>query len=113
MSLDPLSKITEMRLVPSNPDQLDTLFNIFCECAELNPERVEVQITLKRKVHGNISVLILFSASVGGESDWISHDPIHTIGTSNGDHDLANNVLQLQINDNRFQDAEEMDDDKE
>uniref|UniRef100_A0A2P2J837 Chloride conductance regulatory protein ICln n=1 Tax=Rhizophora mucronata TaxID=61149 RepID=A0A2P2J837_RHIMU len=36
-----LSKVTEMRLVPSDPNQLDTLFQIFCECAELNPEPVD------------------------------------------------------------------------
>ncbi|KAJ0538753.1 putative PH-like domain superfamily protein [Helianthus annuus] len=36
-----LSKITEMRLVPSDPNQLDALFEVFSECAELNPEPVE------------------------------------------------------------------------
>ncbi|XP_027353740.1 chloride conductance regulatory protein ICln isoform X2 [Abrus precatorius] len=33
-----LSSIREMRLVPTDPAQLDTLFEIFCEGAELNPE---------------------------------------------------------------------------
>ncbi|KAI8564641.1 hypothetical protein RHMOL_Rhmol03G0196700 [Rhododendron molle] len=36
-----LSKVTEMRLVPSDSNQLDTLFEIFCKCAEMNPEPVE------------------------------------------------------------------------
>ncbi|XVF09696.1 hypothetical protein REPUB_Repub07fG0117400 [Reevesia pubescens] len=36
-----LSKVTEMRLIPSDASQLDTLFQIFCECAELNPEPIE------------------------------------------------------------------------
>nr|GEX48151.1 chloride conductance regulatory protein ICln [Tanacetum cinerariifolium] len=36
-----LSKIIEMRLVLSDPTQLDTLFEVFCECAELNLKPVE------------------------------------------------------------------------
>uniref|UniRef100_A0A7N0VF99 Uncharacterized protein n=1 Tax=Kalanchoe fedtschenkoi TaxID=63787 RepID=A0A7N0VF99_KALFE len=36
-----LSSITEMRHVPSDPNRLDNLFEIFCECAELNPELIE------------------------------------------------------------------------
>ncbi|GKC61913.1 chloride conductance regulatory protein ICln [Tanacetum coccineum] len=46
------SKITETRLVLSNPTQciidisLNTLFEVFCECAELNPEPVEGNITI-------------------------------------------------------------------
>jgi nucleotide-sensitive chloride channel 1A len=36
-----LSKIREMRLVPSDSTQLETLFDVFCECAELNPEPVQ------------------------------------------------------------------------
>ncbi|XP_041002757.1 chloride conductance regulatory protein ICln isoform X2 [Juglans microcarpa x Juglans regia] len=36
-----LSKIREMRLIPSDPSQLDALFDIFCECAELNPEPID------------------------------------------------------------------------
>ncbi|XP_057995921.1 chloride conductance regulatory protein ICln isoform X2 [Hevea brasiliensis] len=36
-----LSKLTEMGLVPSGPSQLDTRSQIFCECAELNPEPVD------------------------------------------------------------------------
>nr|GMC94391.1 chloride conductance regulatory protein ICln [Ipomoea batatas] len=36
-----LSRITEMRVVPSDPNQVDALFQMFCECAELNPEPIE------------------------------------------------------------------------
>uniref|UniRef100_A0A7N0U5K4 Chloride conductance regulatory protein ICln n=1 Tax=Kalanchoe fedtschenkoi TaxID=63787 RepID=A0A7N0U5K4_KALFE len=36
-----LSSITEMRHVPTDPNRLDNLFEIFCECAELNPEPIE------------------------------------------------------------------------
>ncbi|KAJ4887741.1 Chloride conductance regulatory protein ICln [Raphanus sativus] len=83
-----LSKIREMRLVPSDATQLDTLFDVFCECAELNPEPVE------------------------GEEDaeWqISQSPTSVIGHSNGgDESIAQPMLELRINDQRFDDAEEM-----
>ncbi|KAL5569992.1 hypothetical protein UlMin_026567 [Ulmus minor] len=106
-----LSKITEMRLVPSDPSQLDTLFEIFCECAELNPEPIEGE----EEEHNWI-----FSAdqlgdeevAEGEDPDWnLSQNPTTTIGHSNGDHDLARTVLELRINDQRFEDAEEMEHD--
>ncbi|XP_022765755.1 chloride conductance regulatory protein ICln-like isoform X2 [Durio zibethinus] len=82
-----LTKVTEMRLIPSDVSHLDTLFQIFCECAELNPEPIEE----------------------GDGPEW--HFPqnlTNSIGHSNGDDDLAHTVLELQINDQRFDDAEEM-----
>ncbi|CAI0547220.1 unnamed protein product [Linum tenue] len=101
-----LSKVTEMRLVPSDPNQLDTLFQIFCECAELNPEPIEED----EGFGGNNWV---FSADMMADDgadveapEWFS--PTSSIGHSNGDHDLARTVLELQINDQRFEDAEEM-----
>jgi len=106
-----LSKVTEMRLVPSDSNQLDTLFEIFCQCAELNPEPVEEE----EEAHNWI-----FSADQmqdegedGEEPDWhFVQNPTNTIGHSNGDHDLPHTVLeQLQINDERFEDAEEMEGD--
>lgn len=100
-----LSKVTEMRLVPSDPDQLDTLFEIFCECAELNPEPVDED----EGEHNWV-----FSADqleTGGADVEESEYPLHSIGCSNGDPDLAHTVLQLQINDQRFEDAEEMESD--
>ncbi|MCH1923137.1 Voldacs domain-containing protein, partial [Shewanella sp. A3A] len=33
-----LSKVTEMRIIPSDPCQLDGLFEAFSHCAELNPD---------------------------------------------------------------------------
>lgn len=102
-----LSKITEMRLVPSDPSQLDTLFDIFCECAELNPEPID---------EGEEEHNWIFSADqlvdeVAEEGDQFSQNPTNSIGHSNGDHDLARTVLELQINDERFEDADEMEDD--
>ncbi|GKV33723.1 hypothetical protein SLEP1_g42187 [Rubroshorea leprosula] len=43
------------------------------------------------------------------DSEWdFSHNPVSSIGQSNGNHDLAHSVLQLQINGQCFEDAEEM-----
>ncbi|KAJ4953664.1 hypothetical protein NE237_030496 [Protea cynaroides] len=104
-----VSKITEMRLVPSDPNQLESLFDIFCQCAELNPEPEE-----EEEEHNWI-----FSADQmpddagpegGEESEWqLSENPANPIGYSNGNHDLSHCVLELQIDDQRFDDAEEMD----
>ncbi|KAL7107290.1 hypothetical protein ACP275_06G045000 [Erythranthe tilingii] len=101
-----LSKITEMRLIPSDPDQLDMLFATFCECAELNPDPTE---------EGEEEHNWIFSADQlenDGEededSDWaFAQNPGHSIG-ANGTHDLVHSVVQLQINDQRFEDADEM-----
>uniref|UniRef100_A0A1S3YJI2 Chloride conductance regulatory protein ICln n=1 Tax=Nicotiana tabacum TaxID=4097 RepID=A0A1S3YJI2_TOBAC len=107
-SLD-LSRITELRLVPSDLDQLDTLFQIFCECAELNPEPIEGE---EEEHNWIFSADQLENQEAEEESEWtFSQNLTHSIGHSNGDHDLAHNVLQLQINDQRFEDAEEMDSD--
>ncbi|XP_010483906.1 PREDICTED: chloride conductance regulatory protein ICln [Camelina sativa] len=103
-----LSKIREMRLVPSDSTQLETMFDVFCECAELNPEPVEEEE--EEEVHNWV-----FSADQmdvrGGDEDaeWqISQSPTSVIGHSNGDEGLAQPMLELQINDQRFEDAEEM-----
>ncbi|XP_024963504.1 chloride conductance regulatory protein ICln isoform X2 [Cynara cardunculus var. scolymus] len=106
-----LSKITEMRLVPSDPNQLDTLFEVFCECAELNPEPVvEALFSEDEQEHNWIfSADQLGPAMDGVDLEWDSSPTgFSTIGHPNGDHDLARNVLELQINDQRFEDAEEM-----
>lgn len=105
-----LSKITEMRLVPSDPSQLDHLFEIFCECAELNPEPIEEE----EEEHNWISSVDQLQEEGTGVEDphwFMSENPTSTIGQSNGDHDLARTVLELQINDQRFEDADEMEHD--
>ncbi|KAK4783769.1 hypothetical protein SAY86_018137 [Trapa natans] len=103
-----LSKIKEMRLVPSDNDQLDTLFDIFCECAELNPEPCDEEGGGEGE--GNnwaFSVDQMEDDAI--DSEWqASTNPTGGIGYSNGDHDLVQNVLELQIDDQRFEDAEEM-----
>ncbi|XP_031378020.1 chloride conductance regulatory protein ICln isoform X2 [Punica granatum] len=103
-----LSKIKEIRLVPSDPNQLDTLFDIFCECAELNPEPCDEG---EAEGHNWVFSADQMDDAAGDAEDAADHfsaNPISGIGYSNGDHDLVQNVLQLQIDDQRFEDAEEM-----
>ncbi|XP_010671988.2 chloride conductance regulatory protein ICln [Beta vulgaris subsp. vulgaris] len=100
-----ISEVKEMRLVPSDSSQLETLFEVFCECAELNPEPRQDEDTEEHNW--------IFSAdqlNSENASNWtFSEDLVNSIGHSNGHHDLAHNVLQLHINDQCFEDAEEMD----
>ncbi|XP_059449477.1 chloride conductance regulatory protein ICln [Corylus avellana] len=104
-----LSKITEMRLVPSNPSQLDTLFDIFCQCAELNPEPIDEEEEEQNWVFSADQIV----EETAEEEDHFSQNPSNSIGHSNGDHDLARTVLELQINDQRFEDADEIDHDRD
>ncbi|KAL2341111.1 hypothetical protein Fmac_009051 [Flemingia macrophylla] len=101
-----LSNITEMRLIPSDPTQLDTLFETFCRCAELNPEPNGEE----EEEHNWIFSADQMVDEEAEDEGYLSHNPANTIGQSNGDHDLARTVLELQINDRRFEDAEEMED---
>ncbi|KAL5728089.1 hypothetical protein ACHQM5_001212 [Ranunculus cassubicifolius] len=103
-----ISKITEMRLIPSDPTQLDALFDIFCECAELNPEPNEEQEEEHNWIF-SADQLDDSTMTEGGDVEWqISEDPSNPIGYSNGNHDVAHSLLELQIDDQRFDDAEEM-----
>ncbi|KAK1393718.1 Chloride conductance regulatory protein ICln [Heracleum sosnowskyi] len=108
-----LSKISELRLVPGDESQLDTLFDVFCECAELNPDPVESEGEEEHNWIFSADQMATDGAEVD-DSEW--NDvlaPTSSIGYSNGDHDLARTVLQLQINDQRFEDPEEMDKDSD
>ncbi|CAL9099312.1 unnamed protein product [Musa hybrid cultivar] len=99
-----LSNVTEMRLIPSDPGQLDTLFGIFCQCAELNPEPQEEEEEENSWFFGNEEM-----ADDGSDSEWqLSEHHANPIGYANGDHDLACTVHELRINDQRFEDAEEV-----
>ncbi|KDP22395.1 hypothetical protein JCGZ_26226 [Jatropha curcas] len=103
-----LSKITEMRLVPSDPSQLDTLFQIFCECAELNPEPVDEAEEEGHNWVFSADQMVDDTAELEDSECYFSQNPTSSIGHSNGDHDVARRVLELQINDQRFEDPEEM-----
>ncbi|KAB1208187.1 Chloride conductance regulatory protein ICln [Morella rubra] len=104
-----LSKISEMRLVPSDPSQLDTLFDVFCECAELNPEPLDGP----EEEHNWVFSADQMEDEAAEEDVHFAQNPTNSIGHSNGDHDLARTVLELQINDQRFEDAEEMEHDRD
>ncbi|XP_019200163.1 PREDICTED: chloride conductance regulatory protein ICln [Ipomoea nil] len=106
-----LSRITEMRVVPSDPNQVDALFQMFCECAELNPEPIEEEEEEHNWIF-SAEQLENEAAEEGEETEWmVMQNGSHPIGCSNEDPDLAHTILQLQINDQRFEDAEEMDSD--
>ncbi|KAM7491728.1 hypothetical protein LguiA_034649 [Lonicera macranthoides] len=107
-----LSRITEMRLVLSDPSQLDNLFEVFCECAELNPEPIEEEEVEHNWVFSADQMEDMTAVPGVEDSEWNgSIDPSNAIGCSNGDHDLARTVLELHINDQRFEDPEEMESD--
>ncbi|KAL3570262.1 hypothetical protein D5086_027511 [Populus alba] len=101
-----LSKVTEMRLVPSDPGQL---LAIILHCIDTD-SYVFDDVYLDDEEHNWIfSANQLADETAGEDSEWnFSQNPSSSIGHSNGDHDLARTVLELQINDNRFEDAEEM-----
>ncbi|KAK2972764.1 hypothetical protein RJ640_019412 [Escallonia rubra] len=75
-----LEKVTEMRLVPSDPSQF------FCECAELNPEPVEAE-----EEHNWVFSAEMDAEATGAEGEDFSGN---SIGFSNGDHDLSHRVLE-------------------
>ncbi|KAF7054647.1 hypothetical protein CFC21_062288 [Triticum aestivum] len=75
-----LPKISEMRIILADAAQLDSLFDAFCHCAELNPD-----------------------PTAGIDPEFFIPNPIG----QNGGDDLSSSVLELQINDQRFEDAEE------
>ncbi|KAF3544608.1 hypothetical protein DY000_02006092, partial [Brassica cretica] len=73
-----LSKIREMRLVPSDSTHLDTLFDVFCECAELNPEPIERKDTTLLLsfnaiflLHSRFIVSFSSSEEEEGEHNWV------------------------------------------
>lgn len=85
------------------------LFQIFCECAELNPEPNEEEEEEHNWIFSADQIGDDATGAMEEESDWhFSQNPTSSIGHSNGGHDLARTVLELQINDQRFEDAEEM-----
>nr|XP_009398463.1 PREDICTED: chloride conductance regulatory protein ICln-like [Musa acuminata subsp. malaccensis] len=98
-----LSNVTEIRLVPSGPGQLDTLFDALCQCAKLNPEPCQEGEEENSWFFGDEE-----TADNGSDSEWqLSENHAKPIGYAYGDHDLAHAMHELQINDQRFEDADE------
>ncbi|CAM0957123.1 unnamed protein product [Alopecurus aequalis] len=89
-----LSKVAEMRIVPSDPDQLDELFEAFSHSAELNPDPNAESDEENGWIHGD------------GGSDTEEFSNVISIGQID-EHDITRSVVELEINDQRFGDAEE------
>ncbi|RCV43288.1 hypothetical protein SEVIR_9G285300v4 [Setaria viridis] len=97
-----VSKVTEMRIIPSDPGQLDGLFEAFSLCAELNPDPNAESDEENGWVHGDEGDEDMTDGSDAEFSD------VNPIGQTD-DRDITHAVVELQINDQRFQDAEEAD----
>lgn len=103
-----LSRVSEMRLILADPGQLDALFDVLCHCAELNPDPNAECNGENGWIHGEDM----------SNGDWI-HDDVDMVDENvpqffnanpigqNGGYDLSRSVFELQINDQRFVDAEE------
>ncbi|KAI4993675.1 hypothetical protein ZWY2020_007988 [Hordeum vulgare] len=93
-----LPKISELRIILADAGQLDSLFDAFCHCAELNPDPTAEE--------NEDSDLFYGEGMVNG--GWIHGDEDeHMVDGQNGGDDLSSSVLELQINDRRFEDADE------
>ncbi|KAG2538608.1 chloride conductance regulatory protein ICln-like [Panicum virgatum] len=97
-----LSKVNEMRIIPSDPGQLDRLFEAFSHCAELNPDPNAAGDEENGWVHGDEGDEDMTDGSDAEFSD------VNPIGQTD-DHNITHVVVELQIDDQRFQDAEEAD----
>uniref|UniRef100_A0A0D9XI47 Chloride conductance regulatory protein ICln n=1 Tax=Leersia perrieri TaxID=77586 RepID=A0A0D9XI47_9ORYZ len=95
-----LSKVTEMRIIPSDP--LDGLFEAFSHCAELNPDPNAESDEENGWVQGDEGD----EDMTDGSDAECEFSDVNAIGQTD-DHDLTHAVVELQINDQRFEDAEE------
>ncbi|GLJ24270.1 hypothetical protein SUGI_0462830 [Cryptomeria japonica] len=108
-----LSQVTEIRLVPSDANTLDDLFKVLCACAELNPEpdgevEGEGDWIFSAEDMANSGLL---AVQAGENFEYDEEDMANPIGYSNGlVHSLPENILELRIDDERFEDAPEMED---
>lgn len=86
-----LSRVQEMRFVPSDSSVLENLFKTLCDCALLNPDPEEER---------------------EGEADWFFNEEevlTGAIGHANGevrDHDVTG-LSELHLDDEQFDDADE------
>lgn len=97
-----LSKVTEMRIIPSDPCQLDGLFEAFSHCAELNPDpnaESDEENGWAHRDEGDEDM-------TGGSDAECEFSDVNPIGQTD-EHDITHAVVELQINDQRFEDAEE------
>ncbi|KAJ1297951.1 hypothetical protein BS78_01G417700 [Paspalum vaginatum] len=103
-----LSRVSEMRIILTDPGQLDELFDVFCHCAELNPDPNAEDNGEDGWFHGEDMAV---GGWVHGDEDMIDENAPQFFNPNpigqNGGYDLSNSILELQINDQRFEDAEE------
>ncbi|XP_062205928.1 chloride conductance regulatory protein ICln-like [Phragmites australis] len=99
-----VSKVTEMRIIPSDPGQLDGLFEAFSHCAELNPDPNAESDEESGWVHGDEGD----EDMTDGSDIECEFSDVNPIGQTD-DHDIAHAVVKLKINEQRFEDAEEED----
>lgn len=114
-----LSQVTEIRLIPSDPGTLDNIFKVLCACAELNPEpdgELEGEgdwiFSAEDMMNANLGAVNGMLVQDGvGDWEYEEEELVNHIGHSNGlDHNLHENILELQIDDARFEDALEPED---
>ncbi|GJN08469.1 hypothetical protein PR202_ga26391 [Eleusine coracana subsp. coracana] len=100
-----LSRVFEMRIILAHPSQqlsVDELFDVFCHCAELNPDpnaEHDEDMAGGGWVHGDENMVDENDL----ETQFFNANPIG----QNGGYDLSLSINELQINDQRFEDAEE------
>ncbi|CAN6313401.1 unnamed protein product [Urochloa humidicola] len=103
-----LSRVSEMRIILGDPGQLDTLFDVFCHCAELNPDPNAERSGENGWFHGED---MTDGGWVHGDEDMVDENGPQFFNANpigqNGVYDLSHSVFELQINDQRFEDAEE------
>ncbi|CAL4938525.1 unnamed protein product [Urochloa decumbens] len=103
-----LSRVSEMRIILGDPGQLDALFDVFCHCAELNPDPNAERSGENGWFHGDD---MTDGGWVHGDEDMFDENGPQFFNANpvgqNGVFDLSQSVFELQINDQRFEDAEE------
>lgn len=87
-------EMTEMWLIPSDPNTVDTIYQAMTDCQALHPDSAE-------SISGSESELMDFE-SVGQDRDEGDDDD-----DDEGDDNVGGNMQDLNINDERFADAEE------
>ncbi|RCV45618.1 hypothetical protein SEVIR_9G472500v4 [Setaria viridis] len=103
-----LSRVSEVRIILGDPAQLEALFDVFCHCAELNPDPNAERHGENGWFNGEDMTDVGW---VHGDEDMVDENVPQFFNANpigqNGGFDLSHSVFELQINDQRFEDAEE------
>ncbi|KAF8742756.1 hypothetical protein HU200_013563 [Digitaria exilis] len=82
-----LSKVTEMRIIPLDPGQLDGLFEAFSHCAELNPDPNSECDEENGWVHGDEDMMD------GSDTEFVDVNPIG----QGDDNNITHAVVEVSI----------------